>query len=179
MSDTPSGTPSSDPVFPPLVALRHDLRANQGNPRGMLAVTMFRLAQEARQRLPRRVAKVVELVYAFASLAVLGLELPPHVPVGPGLRIFHTNGIVVNPASRIGTNVTLRQNSTLGAYPGPTGEHDAAPVIGDAVDLGASVIILGPVTIGEGARIGAGAVVTKDVPPGAVARGNPAEVVNA
>jgi serine acetyltransferase len=143
----------------------------------MLAVTGFRLAQAARATLPRPVAKVVELVYAFAWLALLGLELPPHVQAGPGLRIFHTNGIVVNPASVLGSDVTIRQNSTLGALPGPTGAHDAAPVIGDGVDLGASVLVIGPVTVGDGARVGAGAVVTKDVPAGAVAVGNPARVL--
>jgi len=145
----------------------------------MMAVTGFRLTQAAREVLPRPLAKVVELAYAFIWLALLGIELPPHVQAGPGLRIFHTSGIVVNPASVIGCNVTLRQNSTLGALPGPDGEHDMAPVIGDGVELGASVLVIGPLSIGEGARIGAGAVVTKDVPAGAVARGNPAEVIPA
>ena len=156
--------------------LADDLAANRGNPRGMLAVAGFRLAQEAR-RLPRPLAKAVELVYALAWLVLLGLELPPHVEAGPGLRIFHTSGIVVNPAVRLGANVTLRQNSTLGGLPGPSGADDAAPVIGDGVDLGASVLVIGPLHIGDGARIGAGAVVTRDVPAGAVARGNPARVV--
>lgn len=167
----------AQPPLPPLVALKADLAANRGNPRGALAVTGFRLAQLARQRLPRPVAKFVELVYAFSWLALLGLELPPHVEVGPGLAIFHTSGIVVNPASRIGCRVTLRQNTTLGALEGPTGDHDQAPVIGDDVDLGASVLVIGPVTVGDGARIGAAAVVTKDVPAGATARGNPAKVI--
>ncbi|MGI9578491.1 MAG: hypothetical protein ACR2OH_09850, partial [Microthrixaceae bacterium] len=99
----------------PLVALKHDLAANRGNPRGALAVTGFRLAQLARLRLPRPIAKVAELAYAFAWLALLGLELPPHVEAGPGLAIFHTSGIVVNPATRLGSRVTWRQNSTLGA----------------------------------------------------------------
>ena len=161
----------------PLAALRADLSANRGNPRGALAVTGYRLAQLARQRLPRPVAKVVELAYAFTWLALLGIELPPHVEAGPGLAIFHTSGIVVNPATRLGSRVTLRQNSTLGALPGPSGEHDRAPVVGDDVDMGASVLVIGPVTVGDGARIGAGAVVTKDVPAGATARGNPARVV--
>ncbi|MCP4436892.1 MAG: serine acetyltransferase [Actinomycetia bacterium] len=161
----------------PLEALRADLAANSANPRGMLAVTGYRLAQAARSTLPRPLAKVVELVYAFAWLALLGLELPPHVEAGPGLAIFHTSGIVLNPASKLGSGVTLRQNTTLGALPGPSGEHDMAPVIGDNVDLGASVLIIGPITVGDGAVVGAGAVVTKDVPPGCVARGNPAVVV--
>lgn len=161
----------------PLVSLKADLAANRGNPRGALAVTGFRLAQLARLRLPRPVARVVELAYAFAWLSLLGLELPPHVEAGPGLAIYHTSGIVVNPETRLGSNVVLRQNSTLGALEGPTGEHDQAPVIGNDVELGASVLVIGPVTVGDGARIGAGAVVTKDVPAGAIARGNPATVV--
>jgi putative colanic acid biosynthesis acetyltransferase WcaB len=169
-----------EPVHPaatPLASLKADLAANRGNPRGALAVTGFRLAQLARLRLPRPVAKVIELAYAFTWLAVLGLELPPHVQAGPGLAIFHTSGIVVNPATRLGSRVVLRQNSTLGALEGPSGEHDQAPVIGDDVEIGASVVVIGPVTVGDGARIGAGAVVTKDVPAGAVALGNPATVV--
>jgi serine acetyltransferase len=150
----------------PLTALKADLRANRGIFRGQMAVTGYRLAQLARETLPGPVAKVLELVYAVLSLALLGIELPPAVQAGPGLRIYHTIGIVVNTETVLGSNVTIRQNTSL-----------AQAHIGDDVDLGMGVLVVGPVTIGAGARIGAGAVVIRDVPAGATAVGNPARVL--
>lgn len=150
----------------PLTALRADLAANRGVFRGQLAVTGYRVAQLARETLPKPLAKAIELTYAVTSLALLGIELPPAVKAGPGLRIYHTIGIVVNTETVLGRNVTLRQNTSL-----------AQAAIGDNVDLGMSVLVVGPVTVGDGARIGAGAVVVRDVPPGATAAGNPARIL--
>ena len=161
-----AGAMISGMTTPPLTALKADLAANRGVLRGKMAVTGYRLTQLAREELPRPLAKVVEIVYAVASLALLGIELPPAVEAGPGLRIYHTVGIVVNTETVIGRNVTLRQNTSL-----------AQARICDDVDLGMSVLVVGPVTIGEGARIGAGAVVVRDVPPGATAAGNPARIL--
>jgi len=73
----------------------------------------------------------------------------------------HTNGIVINVAARIGCNCDIFQQVTIGEAKG------GFPVIGNRVLIGAGAKIMGPVTIGDGARIGANALVIRDVPPGA------------
>ena len=79
------------------------------------------------------------------------------------------------PFESIGNDVQIRQNTTLGVK--HTVHHFELPRIGDSVDIGAHACILGGVTIGHGAVIGAGAVVLIDVPPNGVAVGVPAKVV--
>ncbi|MDX2016947.1 MAG: serine acetyltransferase [Planctomycetota bacterium] len=114
------------------------------------------------------------MLYRVIAEWILGIELHWSLDVGPRLRIFHGYGLVVNPASRIGADCVLRHTTTLGLKETADQEPGGAPVLGDRVDVGPHVVILGPVRIGDGAVIGAGAVVTRDVAPGAVVAGNPA-----
>jgi serine O-acetyltransferase len=104
-----------------------------------------------------------------------GIELPYSVSVGWGVIIEHQGGIVVHGSSVIGDGCVLRQNCTLGIR-----RMDAiheAPRLGNSVELGAGAVLLGGVTIGDRARIGANAVVLDDVPEGALAIGVPARSV--
>jgi serine acetyltransferase len=82
----------------------------------------------------------------------------------PKNTIFpHPVGIVIKRDTILGENVTIRQNTTIGMRHRP---DESGCTIEDNVDIGANVLILGPVNIGNGARIGAGAIVLKDVPEG-------------
>lgn len=99
-----------------------------------------------------------------------GLEISPAARVGGGLYIAHPVGCVLH-AESIGENVTVISNVTFGY------RVDARwPTIGDRAFIGAGARVLGGITIGTDARIGANAVVTRDVPPGAVAVGIPARI---
>ena len=102
-----------------------------------------------------------------------GISLPKSATIGPGLRIWHFGNIFVHPEAVLGANCTLRQGVTIG------NRRDDGPVprLGDDVEVGAYAQILGAVEVGRGAKVGAMAVVLADVPPGAVAVGNPARVV--
>ena len=102
-------------------------------------------------------------------------ELNWTLTVGEGLRIYHGYCLVIHPETRIGKNVTLRHCVTLGDK-GKSGS--GAPVLEDGVEVGAHAVIIGHVTVGANAIIGAAAVVTRDVPPGAVVVGNPARVLS-
>lgn len=105
------------------------------------------------------------IVYKLISEWLLGVEIPAATRIGPGLRLRHGIGVVINPFVVIGDDVMIRQNVTLGnRY-----VDDDAPTIGDRVELGAGAIVIGACTIGEDARIAAGAVVIHDVPAGGVA----------
>ncbi|MGX5357818.1 serine acetyltransferase [Kocuria sp. KH4] len=96
------------------------------------------------------------------------IELPFSTVVGVGLRLPHPKNITVNSSARIGTSCTIYHNVTIGAL---EGDANAAPTIQDDVIIGTGAVVLGPVTIGSGAKIGANAVVTRDVPAGATVIG--------
>jgi putative colanic acid biosynthesis acetyltransferase WcaB len=167
---SPTADSATDRPTALAAVLRADLRANRGYPKSVLVLVLLRLAQAARGR---RVLYVpAATLYKFVAEWVLGVEIPPTTPVGPGLKLRHGVGVVVNPAARIGANVMLRHGVTLGNRRTATD----CPVVEDDVEIGAGATIVGPVTIGRGARIGANTVVIHDVPAGGVAHAAPAVI---
>lgn len=107
---------------------------------------------------------------------VTGIEIHPGATIGEDLFIDHGMGIVIGETTEIGNNVTIFHGVTLGGIGGEKGEK-RHPTIEDDVLIGAGAKILGPITIGKGARIGANAVVLEDVPPYTTAVGVPARIV--
>ena len=92
---------------------------------------------------------------------------------GEGLKLEHFGSVIVNPKSRIGKNCTIHGNCCIGSK---GGYPDDSPVIGDNVDIGQFAQILGGITIADNVRIGAGAVVVKDITtPGVTVTGVPAK----
>lgn len=103
-----------------------------------------------------------------------GISLPYTVRVGRRVRIWHHGGMILH-ARSIGDDCHIRHCTTFGVS--HTHANGQIPIIGNRVDIGAGACILGHVTIGDGAVIGANAVVLKDVPSGGVAVGVPARVI--
>ena len=103
-----------------------------------------------------------------------GIELPYSARVGRQVVIEHQGGIVIHGNTRIGDRCIIRQNCTLGLK--RLDALDDAPILGSDVHLGAGAVVLGRVRLGDGAVIGANAVVTCDVPAGAMALGVPARI---
>lgn len=144
-----------------------DRSANAGYAKSRFVLAWYRLAHDCRaghSLLSRLCFILVGGSYKIATEWVMGIELPPSTEVGPGLRLRHGVGVVINPATRIGADVMIRQHVTLGNRR----TRDDCPVIEDHVEIGAGAVIIGAITIGNGARIGPNAVVIKDVPAGAV-----------
>lgn len=102
---------------------------------------------------------------------VTGAEIDLKTTIGGGLVLPHPNGIVIHPDTVIGPNCLIFQQVTVGVT-----THGGPPVIAGHVDIGAGAKILGPITIGDHAVIGANAVVTKDVPAWGKAVGVPATI---
>ncbi|MXQ13737.1 serine acetyltransferase [Microvirga makkahensis] len=102
---------------------------------------------------------------------VTGADIPLNCQIGGGLLLPHPNGIVIHPDAQIGPNCLIFQQVTIGTIDG------GLPRIAGHVDIGAGAKILGPVIVGEHARIGANAVVLTDVPAGATAVGIPARLI--
>jgi len=151
-------------------AARTALEVALGYP-GVHAVWGYRVAhrmwREPALRLP---ARLLSQLVRFLT----GIEIHPGAQLGRRLFIDHGMGVVVGETAMVGDDVVLFHGSTLGGKSMKRGKRH--PTLGDNVVVGAGAKILGPVWIGDGARIGANAVVVKDVPAGAVAVGVPAVV---
>ena len=105
-----------------------------------------------------------------------GIEIHPGATIGRRFFIDHGMGVVIGETAIIGDDVTLYHGVTLGGTSWNKGKRH--PTLADGVVVGAGAQILGPITIGEGAKVGSNAVVVKDVPEGATAVGNPARIID-
>ena len=113
----------------------------------------------------------------FSQLArwLTGIEIHPGATIGRRLFIDHGMGVVIGETAEVGSDVTLYHGVTLGGVSLEKGKRH--PTLGDRVVVGAGAKVLGAITIGDLSRIGANAVVVKDVPPNSVVVGVPGQVV--
>lgn len=117
------------------------------------------------------------LVYRVAHQGVImlwGIDMPYSVPIGRRLRICHHGGVHLG-AWSVGDDVTIRHSATIGVA-GVVDRTLRSPIIGNNVELGPGATVIGTVTVGDGAHVGANSVVLEDVPPGATAFGVPARI---
>jgi serine O-acetyltransferase len=119
--------------------------------------------------------KLLARLISRRTCRITGIDIHPGAVIGEGLFIDHGVGVVIGETATIGDNVTLYQGVTLGGTGKDAGKRH--PTICDGVLIGAGAKVLGPFTVGKGAKIGAGAVVLKEVPPHATVVGNPGRVV--
>ena len=126
------------------------------------------------------VARIISQFSRFLT----GIEIHPKAKIGKNLFIDHGMGVVIGETSEIGDNVTIYHSVTLGGI-SPSIDSDSQrdvkrhPTLKNNVVVGSGAQVLGPVVVGENAKIGANAVVTKDVPENAVMVGIPAKNVGA
>lgn len=103
----------------------------------------------------------------------MGTELNWNLKVKGKLRLFHGQGLIINPNTIFGDNCTLRCNTVIGN----NGKDKNAPIIGDNVDIGVNSCIIGNISIGNNVIIGAGTIITKSIPDNVVVVGNPAKII--
>jgi serine O-acetyltransferase len=139
---------------------------------GLHALVLHRAANwlwRRRLQLPGR-------MLSHINRALTGIEIHPGARIGRGVFIDHGMGVVVGETASIGDNVTMYQGVTLGGTGKQRGKRH--PTVEQDAVIGVGASVLGAVTIGEGARVGAGSVVLKDVPPHTTAVGIPARAVS-
>ena len=124
------------------------------------------------------IAKII----AYISRMITGIEIHPKAKIGDNLFIDHGMGVVIGETSEIGNNVTIYHMVTLGGIAPSIKSNEQRntkrhPTLMDNVVVGSGAQILGPVIVGKNAKVGANAVVTKDVPENAVMVGIPAKNV--
>jgi len=118
---------------------------------------------------------IVPRVLSYLTRSVTGVEIHPAASIGREFFIDHGSGVVIGETAEIGERVTLYQGVTLGGTGFQRGKRH--PTLGDNVTVGSGAKLLGPIAVGDGAKIGANTVVIEDVPPGATVVGNPGHPV--
>jgi serine O-acetyltransferase len=118
---------------------------------------------------------LVPRTIAYLARAITGIEIHPAARIGPEFFIDHGAGVVIGETAEVGRRVTLYQGVTLGGTGFQRGKRH--PTLGDDVTVGAGAKLLGPIAVGDGAKIGANTVVVEDVPPSATVVGNPGHPV--
>jgi serine O-acetyltransferase len=118
---------------------------------------------------------VVPTAIAYASRGVTGVEIHPAARIGDDFFIDHGSGVVIGETAEIGDRVTLYQGVTLGGTGFARGKRH--PTVQDDVTIGSGAKLLGPVTVGHGAKVGANTVVIEDVPSRSTVVGNPGHPV--
>ena len=139
---------------------------------GLHAIWVYRLAHRMWQVPTLRLAA---RLLSTLSRAVTGVEIHPGAVIGRRFFIDHGMGVVIGATAEIGDDVMLYQDVTLGGRSLQRGVK-RHPTLGDGVVVGAGARVLGPITVGAGAQVGANSVVVRDVPPGATVVGVPGEV---
>lgn len=166
-----------------LVAYLDSIKARDPAPRnrwevllyaGVHAVALHRVAHTLYRYRFYWLARAISQFGRFLT----GIEIHPGAKIGRNLFIDHGMGVVIGETADIGHDVTMYQGITLGGVDPSSGKGGKRhPTISDGAIIGANAQILGPIIVGKRARVGANAVVTKDVAEGATVVGNPAKPV--
>lgn len=138
---------------------------------GLHAVTLHRLSH----RLWTAGIPFLPRLMSQLSRFLTGIEIHPGAQIGHEFFIDHGMGVVIGETTVVGDRVILYQGVTLGGTGKQTGKRH--PTLGNDIVVGVGAKVLGAITLGDGARIGAGAVVVKDVPAHSTAIGVPARIV--
>jgi serine O-acetyltransferase len=133
------------------------------------------LAHRVAHRLYRGGVPFLPRAIAYCSRMCTGVEIHPDARIGAEFFIDHGAGVVIGETAEVGDRVTLYQGVTLGGTGFQRGKRH--PTLGDNVTVGSGAKLLGPISVGDGAKIGANTVVVEDVPPGATVVGNPGHPV--
>lgn len=136
----------------------------------------LRLTAFLRRKKCFRVFHYLSRFFLYRMNIKFGIHIPYNTKIKPGFYIGHIGGIVVHPDVKIGWNCNISNRVTLGIS--SRGKNKGVPQIGNNIYIGPGAVIIGNITIGDNAAIGANCVVTKDVPENAVVVGVPGKIIS-
>lgn len=140
---------------------------------GFRAAVLHRIAHHLNSRGKLKLAAWIRT----RSVSSTGCDIGPAAAIGSALLLHHPVGIVIGSGARVGANCTIFQSVTIGERGFPMTDH-RYPNIGDGVTICAGAVVLGAVSVGSGALVGANSVVTHDVPSGSIVAGIPARLLH-
>lgn len=155
---------------------------NNPNTKGRIIVMSYTFTnyfrKQAKNKFSLLLCAPIIISYKLITDILLGCEIPASTKIGRGLIIHHGRATVLNKSVVIGNNVTLKHNTTIGNKEALDGTDLGSPIIEDNVIIGPHSIIIGPITVGKNAIIGAGSVVVKNVEANSIVAGNPAKKIS-
>jgi len=152
-----------------------DWKANSVSGKGRIIMLLFRVANFCTTRkLYYYIGFPYLIFYKLLVEWFFCIEIPWNVKIGKNLTLFHGQSLVMNSKVIIGDHCTLRHCTTIGNKKKKDGSFSKSPVIGNNVDIGSNVCIIGDILIGDNTKIGCGSVVIKSLPNDCTAVGNPA-----
>ena len=155
--------------------IKQDWAINKGNIKGRIILLLFRIANFCSTR---KIYYYIGFPYLIFYRVLVewffSIEIPWNTKIGKNLSLFHGQALVMTNEVIIGENCTLRHCTTIGNKQNKAGLFTDSPILGNHVDVGSNVCIIGPVTIGDYVKIGSGAVVVKNAYSHSTLVGNPA-----
>ena len=153
-----------------------DWKANSS--KGKVVVLLFRIANFCSTRkIYYYLGFLYILLYKLLVEWFFSIEIPWNIKVGKNFTLYHGQALVISSGVIIGENCTVRQSTTIGNKQLKDGDFSGSPIIGNNVDIGSNVCIIGSITIGDNVKIGCGTVVVKSVSDNCTVVGNPAIVI--
>ena len=144
--------------------------------KGKIILLLFRIANFCSTRRIYFYIGIPYLVfYKFLVEWVFCIEIPWNIKVGKNLILYHGQSLVISRGVEIGENCILRHCTTIGNKQLRDGNFSASPKIGNNVDIGSNVCIIGDITIADNVKVGCGSVVIRSVSGNCIVVGNPAE----
>lgn len=150
-----------------------EVKVLRKNSKGAIFIIAFRISNYfSKNKFLRLIGFPIRLLYKISIQWILGIDIPDDTSIGFGFNVYHGQALIINSATIIGKNVTVRHCTTIGN----SKKGGGSPIIKDNVEIGANSVIIGNIIIGEHSIIAAGTVVVKDVPPFVIVAGNPATI---
>ncbi len=138
---------------------------------GFHSIILHRIAHKLYRLRFKLLARIISMINRF----VTGIEIHPGAKIGKGVFIDHGIGVVIGETAEIGNNVTIYRGATIGGTGKETGKRH--PTIGNNVVISSGAKVLGPFRVGNNSKIGAGAVVLKEVPDNSTVVGIPGRII--
>lgn len=144
------------------------------NTKGALIVKFYRISNMIYRGYPWTLFLFpIRVLYKILLNYIIGIEIPDNLLIGKNLTIFHGNGIVIHEGCKLGDNLTLRHNVTIGN----SVSNGKCPVLGNNINIGCGVVIIGDIEIKDNVNIGANTLVNKSVPENCTVVGNPMKIL--